>query len=153
MISKSAHNTYCKLVVFALSALFSLGLAPFGAHSAIHALAQEATSAVDEISNPDGQRLYSPISSSVSEPEDVFPADDQIAKPSEETDEAAIETDEPTGIAVRSGISLRSSEMILDYYSKYSDEPFLKPATTYSTSPAASRSGSRASAARPPLPT
>ena len=131
MISKSAHNTYCKLVVFALSALFSLGLAPFGAHSATPALAQEATSAVDEISNPDGQRLYSPISSSVSEPEDVFPADDQIAKPSEETDEAAIETDEPTGIAVRSGISLRSSEMILDYYSKYSDEPFLKPATTY----------------------
>lgn len=45
----------------------------------------------------------------------------------EQIDEAAAEEE----IIVHSGMSLRSSQAVLDYFSVYSDSPFRKPATTY----------------------
>ena len=135
MTSESAHNTYRKLVTIALSLLLTCGLVPLGARGSLGpttALAE--TTPIDEITDQGGQGPLSSLSPNVSEPEDVLPSSEPDEF-SEETispeDEAAIEAEESSEISVRSGISLRSSQMILDYYSQYSDAPFLKPSTTY----------------------
>jgi len=130
--SESARNAYHKLVTIALSLLLACGLAAFGTCGGLGSTTALAeTTPISEIANQDNQQPLSSIGQNVEEPEDVLPT----SNPSDETitaeEEAAIEAEESTEISVRSGISLRSSQMILDYYSQYSDAPFLKPSTTY----------------------